>query len=64
MFIENAYTHDPIKFNNLSQARKVYAGIDSLESPVLPKDTIISTLSGPERSMLGDYFTPYEGFQS
>ncbi len=60
MLTKNAYTYDPIKFNNLNQAQLIYVGVDSLDSPTLAKGKIIVALSGPEKWMIGSYYTDYE----
>ncbi len=60
MLTNNAYTYDPIKFNNLNQAQLIYVGVDSLDSPTLAKGKIIVALSGPEKWMIGSYYTDYE----
>lgn len=61
MLITNAYTYNPIEFNNLNQAQIGYAGIDSIQESILPKGTIITALEGPQGGFGGNYFiTPNE----
>lgn len=54
--ITNEYTMDPVKYNNLNQAQKLYVGVDNLHEKVLPKGTLIVALSGPKDWMVGNYF--------
>jgi|GEM_PF-5063055 len=60
MLIENQHTQDPVKFNNLFQAQSGYPGVDELKPVTLPKGTIIATLSGPKKEMVGYYFISYD----
>jgi len=60
MLITNAYTDDPIKYNNLCQAQENYVGVDYLKEVVLHYGTIIVELSGPNEKIIGDYFTKPE----
>lgn len=60
MIIENEYTNEPVKYNALSQTQRYYSGWDSLNIRELAKGQIIAALTGPESTMIGDYYTEYE----
>lgn len=64
MTVNNIYTYDSIKYNNLNQAQKGYPGIDKVENYTLKEGTILVTLEGPRAGAGGNYFMTLDDFKN
>ncbi|MCD2348822.1 hypothetical protein [Clostridium guangxiense] len=64
MAVDNIYTYDPIKYNNLNQAQSGYPGIDKVENYILKEGTILVALEGPKAGAGGNYFMTLDEFKN